>query len=75
MITHRIETGIYVIIGFKMNKIKNPQRPPIQVGVTFKRKGKLWMATQELYDDPVFFYWKEPNKIVPKIVRQLEWIR
>lgn len=79
-LTHRIETGPYVLIAYT---IVDPAAPPAAVEegtgvrrpflttVLEERDGR-WLATQDLAADPVLMFWDRPGYRVEKMGRNIE---
>lgn len=59
--THRVNTGDYVIIGYRMEPKKAGVKA-YELKVALKKEGRGWFLTQDLAGDPVFHGWRNPEK-------------
>ena len=73
-LTHRIETGTYVLIAYRASPVDATNTDPAQsfdlITVLHEVDGR-WVATQELMEDPVLHYWDKPGYQVEKMGRNI----
>jgi hypothetical protein len=76
-LTTRVETGEYVLIGYKITpetKISNEPnertKEDIELVAVLRKYEGIWLATQELAKDPVLHYWKTPEVKVQRVIRE-----
>ena len=65
-LTARIETGVYVLIAYRL--VAETEKP-IELTIVLKSTGGRWLATQELSQDPVLAYWRTPEVRPKRVVR------
>jgi hypothetical protein len=70
----RIDTGGYVIIAYRVLGSAAPgsskaENADIELSTVLKRDGDRWVATQELTQDPVLVYRKNPDARPRRVVR------
>lgn len=79
-LTHRIETGRYVLVAYTLVDPNTPPAPPDEetgvrrpflTTVLIEQDGR-WLATQDLGADPVLMFWDHPGYRVQKTGRGLE---
>ena len=67
-ITHRIETGKYVLIRYRLVP-KSGGPATFEDLVAFTNEDGRWVLTQELASDPLMTYWNAPDLRIRKTVR------
>ena len=65
ILTHRVETGDYVIIGYNLVSKKKDVKT-YEWDMVLKKQGEEWFSTQDLMEDPVAHGWRNPEKNVAK---------
>lgn len=67
-LTHRIETGEYVLIAYRIIGAGEGGKDVEMIDALKKDKDR-WLGTQEISGDPVLSYWRTPEKPIKRIVR------
>lgn len=79
-LTHRVETGAYVLIAYTIVDPAVPQiaadedtgvRRPFLTAVLVEQEGR-WLSTQDLAADPVLMFWDRPGHHVEKMGRNIQ---
>ena len=65
ILTHRVDTGDYVIIGYSLVS-EEKDRKTYESYLVFKKQGEEWFSTQDLIEDPVSQGWRTPEKEIPR---------
>lgn len=72
-LTHRIESGPYVLIVFRVSPSDDLEAEgSFDLINAFEAVGGAWLATQALAEDPVLHYWDRPGFRVQKMVRNID---
>lgn len=67
-LTHRIETGEYVLIAYRIIGAGEGGKD-VEMIDALKKENEQWLGTQEVSSDPVLSHWRTPDKPVKRIVR------
>jgi hypothetical protein len=70
ILTHRAETGNYVILGYKLIDAAHPANTAIDSELDFTFENGRWLATNDLASDPVGWGWRTPEKVIQGTVRR-----
>lgn len=72
-LTHRVETGKYVIIGYRLiDKSKQNNTSTDQSKLIFKYENGRWVATQDLAKDPISHSWGNPERKIERMKRNVD---
>lgn len=69
VLTHRVETGGYIILGYKLIDKDDAHTVGEYDNVFTKENGK-WRATVDLASDPVHWGWRNPDKVMQGVERK-----
>lgn len=67
-LTHRIETGEYVLIAYRAIGAGAGGKD-LELVQVMKKEGDRWLATQDLARDPILNYWRKPDEPIKRVMR------
>lgn len=69
VLTHRVETGGYIILGYKLIDLADSHTVG-EYDYVFANEDGKWLATVDLASDPVDWGWRNPDKIMQGVERK-----